>query len=72
VKEIAEKSGDAAAIVEAVVALGHSLKLTVIAEGVNSRIRWIFCTTASVMNYRATSSAVPSHPRPWKNCSAKE
>jgi len=37
VKEIAEKSGDAAAIVEAVVALGHSLKLTVIAEGVEQQ-----------------------------------
>lgn len=37
VQEIAEKSGDAAAIVEAVVALGHSLKLTVIAEGVEQQ-----------------------------------
>lgn len=37
VQEIAESSGDSAAIVEAVVALGHSLKLTVIAEGVEQQ-----------------------------------
>ena len=37
VQEIAETSGDAAAIVEAVVAMGHSLKLSVIAEGVEQQ-----------------------------------
>jgi len=37
VQEIAESSGDSAAIVEAVVALGHSLKLSVIAEGVEQQ-----------------------------------
>lgn len=37
VQEIAETSGDAAAIVEAVVALGHTLKLSVIAEGVEQQ-----------------------------------
>ncbi len=36
-QEIAETSGDAAAIVEAVVAMGHSLKLSVIAEGVEQQ-----------------------------------
>lgn len=34
VLEMAEKSGDSAAIVQAIIALAHSLKLTVIAEGV--------------------------------------
>lgn len=34
VQEIADQSGDSAAIVEAIIALSHSLKLTVIAEGV--------------------------------------
>lgn len=34
VQEIADKSGDAASIVEAIIALSHSLKLVVIAEGV--------------------------------------
>ncbi len=34
VQEIADQSGDAASIVEAIIALSHSLKLVVIAEGV--------------------------------------
>jgi diguanylate cyclase (GGDEF)-like protein len=34
VSELTEQTGDSAAIVEAIIALGHSLKLTVIAEGV--------------------------------------
>lgn len=34
VQEIAEQSGDSAAIVQAIIALAHTLKLTVIAEGV--------------------------------------
>ncbi len=37
VKEITEPSGDSAAIVDAIIALAHSLKLTVIAEGVEER-----------------------------------
>ncbi len=37
VQEITEVSGDSAAIVEAIIALAHSLKLTVIAEGVEER-----------------------------------
>jgi len=42
VQEIADPSGDSAAIVKAIIVLAHTLKLTVIAEGVERRDQLVF------------------------------
>jgi EAL domain-containing protein (putative c-di-GMP-specific phosphodiesterase class I) len=58
------------AMVAAVIGLGHTLGLTVIAEGVETPASWPGSTSWAATTPRATCSPGPRRPPGWASCSA--